>query len=210
MERNWIDKNPASGLKLPKEDHLPTLPFTAPEWEKILWACEVYPNKGIYGFDSWKRIRAFVLLLRYTGLRIGDVAAMRRGRIADGKLLVRRAKTKTVVHLPLPKIVLEALDVLPVQSGDYFFWSGNGLIKSSVADWQRTLRKLFPIAGIKEAHAHRFRDSFSVELLSRGVSIEIVSVLLGHSSIRITEKHYSPWVKTRQDALEEAVKEMWA
>jgi len=49
MERNWIDKNPASGLKLPKEDHLPTLPFTAPEWEKILWACEVYPNKGIYG-----------------------------------------------------------------------------------------------------------------------------------------------------------------
>ena len=135
---------------------------------------------------------------------------MRRDRIADGKLLVRRAKTKTVVHLPLPKIVLEALDVLPVQSGDYFFWSGNGLIKSSVADWQRTLRKLFSIAGIKEAHAHRFRDSFSVELLSRGVSIEIVSVLLGHSSIRITEKHYSPWVKTRQDALEEAVKEMWA
>jgi integrase len=49
-----------------------------------------------------------------------------------------------------------------------------------------------------------------VELLSRGVSIEIVSVLLGHSSIRITEKHYAPWVKTRQDALEEAVKGMWA
>jgi integrase/recombinase XerD len=108
-----------------------------------------------------------------------------------------------VVHLPLPTIVLVALDALPVLSSDYFFWSGNGLIKCSVADWQRSLRKLFSLAGIKEAHAHRFRDSFSVELLSRGVSIEIVPVLLGHSSIRIPEKHYAPWVKTRQDALEE-------
>jgi integrase/recombinase XerD len=79
------------------------------------------------------------------------------------------------------------------------------LIQRRIIIWRVTT-----LAGIKEAHAHRFRDSFSVELLSRGVSIEIVSVLLGHSSIRITEKHYAPWVKTRQDALEEAVKGMWA
>ena len=124
-------------------------------------------NEFGYSFDSGKRIRAFVLLLRYTGLRIGDVAAMKRDRIASGKLLVRTQKTGSVVHLPLPTIVLEALDALPVLSSDYFFWPGNGLIKSSVADWQRSLRKLFGLAGIKEAHAHRFRDSFSVEVLSR-------------------------------------------
>jgi hypothetical protein len=47
---SWSPRS-ASGLNLPKEDHLPNLPFTAPEWEKILWACEVYPDKGIYGFD---------------------------------------------------------------------------------------------------------------------------------------------------------------
>jgi hypothetical protein len=26
--------------------------------------------------------------------------------------------------------------------------------------------------------------------------------MLGHQDIRITQKHYSPWVKTRQDALD--------
>jgi len=38
-----------------------------------------------------------------------------------------------------------------------------------------------------------------------GVSLESVSVLLGHQSLKITQKHYSPWVKTRQDALDREV-----
>jgi len=29
--------------------------------------------------------------------------------------------------------------------------------------------------------------------------------LLGHSSIRVTEKHYSPWVQARQRQLEESL-----
>ena len=51
-----------------------------------------------------------------------------------------------------------------------------------------------------------FRDTFAVQLLTRGVSIEDVATLLGHTSIRVTEKHYAPWVKVRQDRLEEAVR----
>jgi integrase/recombinase XerD len=45
--------------------------------------------------------------------------------------------------------------------------------------------------------------------LSAGVSLEAVSVLLGHSSVKITEKHYAPWVKSRQIALEESVERAW-
>jgi integrase len=63
---------------------------------------------------------------------------------------------------------------------------------------------VFELAGIK-GHAHRFRDTFSVNLLKAGVPLETVSVLLGHSSIRITERHYSPWVKSRQIKLEESI-----
>ena len=54
-------------------------------------------------------------------------------------------------------------------------------------------------AGVPDANAHRFRDTFSVELLRAGVSIERVSVLLGHQSVRITEKYYAPWVRARQE-----------
>ena len=34
-------------------------------------------------------------------------------------------------------------------------------------------------------------------------------MLLGHTSIRTTEKHYSPWVKAVKTALEDAVKMSW-
>jgi len=35
-------------------------------------------------------------------------------------------------------------------------------------------------------------------------------MLLGHSSVKITEKHYSPWVKARQDQLAASVRNAWA
>jgi integrase/recombinase XerD len=49
-----------------------------------------------------------------------------------------------------------------------------------------------------------------VELLLAGVPIERVSILLGHQSVRITEKHYNPWVRSRQEQLEADVKRAWA
>ncbi len=54
-----------------------------------------------------------------------------------------------------------------------------------------------------------FRDTFSVELLLAGVPIERVSILLGHQSVRITEKHYAPWVRARQEQLEADVRRTW-
>jgi hypothetical protein len=32
--------------------------------------------------------------------------------------------------------------------------------------------------------------------------VEKDSILLGHQSVRITEKHYAPWVRSRQEQLE--------
>jgi site-specific recombinase XerD len=66
---------------------------------------------------------------------------------------------------------------------------------------------VFKTAKIVDGHTHRFRDTFAVGLLEKGVSLETVSILLGHQSIKITQKHYSPWVKTRQNALDREVSE---
>ncbi len=71
------------------------------------------------------------------------------------------------------------------------------------------MSRIFEMAKIEGGHIHRFRDTFAVELLLAGVPIDQVSILLGHSSVRITEKHYSPWVQARQDQLETAVKNAW-
>jgi integrase len=54
-----------------------------------------------------------------------------------------------------------------------------------------------------------FRDTFAVELLNRGVPIDRVSLLLGHSSVKVTERHYAPFVKERQQQLEIYARLAW-
>ena len=68
---------------------------------------------------------------------------------------------------------------------------------------------MFELAKAKDAHSRRFRDMFAVSLLENGVSIENVSVLLGHSSVRIMKRHYKPLVKTLQKKLEDEVRKAW-
>jgi integrase/recombinase XerD len=118
-------------------------------------------------------------------------------------------KTSVPVFVPLPPYVVEALDEMPNVHSSYFFWSGNGLPKTTVADWQQSLRKLCEIATVQGGHAHRFRDTFAVELLLAGVPIDHVSILLGHSSVKSTEKSYAPREKARQEQLEAAVMKSW-
>jgi CubicO group peptidase (beta-lactamase class C family) len=36
------------------------------------------------------------------------------------------------------------------------------------------------------------------------------SALLGHWSVRITERHYKPWVRTLQKKLEDEVRKAWS
>jgi hypothetical protein len=55
----------------------------------------------------------------------------------------------------------------------------------------------------------RVRDTFAVEMLLAGVPIDQVSLLLGHASVKITEKSNSPFVKARQVQLQESVRKAW-
>jgi len=203
VDSEWIAKNHALKLKTPKVTEPPTLPLTRDEVVQILAACPDYPDKL-----NRVRLKALVLLLRYSGLRIRDAVTLSRDRISEDKLFLRTMKTGTVVWCPLPPSVIEALKSIP-SAGQHFFWSGEGKAKSCASSYQRALHRLFMLAGVPEARPHRFRDTFAVEMLLAGVPLERVSVLLGHQSLKVTEKHYAPWVKARQDQLEADVRRNW-
>lgn len=63
-------------------------------------------------------------------------------------------------------------------------------------------------AKITNGHPHRFRDTFSVRLLESGEDIYTVSKLLGHSSVKTTERHYAPWVRSLQRILDAATSKL--
>ena len=46
--------------------------------------------------------------------------------------------------------------------------------------------------------------------MALGIPIERVSILLGHQSVRVTERHYNPWVRSRQEQLEGDLERAWA
>lgn len=200
----WISTNPASALKPGKTADPQIIPITKEEFGKVLKACDSYPDK-----QNAIRLRAMVLVMRYTGLRIRDVVTLRKDHIRNGKVFLRTAKTGTDVFCPLPSIVVEALNGIDAK-GAYFFWTGESKPKSAVGDYQRALRRLFDLAKTPRVHAHLFRHTFATELLMAGNSLETVAALLGHSSTKITEKSYAHWVKGRQEKLEDAVKNSWA
>src|SRR6516165_8722089 len=66
-------------------------------------------------------------------------------------------------------------------------------LHSAKGKWQKRLQTLFTLPEIEGGHAHRFRDTFAAELLLAGVPLERVTVLLGHNSVRVTERHDAPW-----------------
>jgi integrase len=97
----------------------------------LLRACENYPDRA-----NAVRVRAFVLLLRYSGLRIRDVVTLRRDRITKGgKLFLYTAKAGTAVRLPLPTVATKALGRIPLAGAEHCFWSGESKLKSAVGDW---------------------------------------------------------------------------
>jgi site-specific recombinase XerD len=187
-------------------------PLTRDEMERLLAAtsqCGFTPEIA-------ERVRIFILLQRWSGLACVDAATLPRAllRADDNLTQVHRTKTDAEVFIPLPPAVAQMLRAHANDHPDYFFWNPSRMKRTSLicqfGDW---LRLVFDKAGVKhgqqEMLSHRFRHTFAVELLLAGVPIEQVSKLLGHKTVRTTERYYSAWVKERQRKLEADVKQAW-
>jgi integrase len=196
MDNQWVERNPALSLKAPLVKDTPTLPFTREEMARII--------------DNAGDALAFIMTLRYTGMRISDAAMLKSSSLDGNRVFLYTQKTGVPVYVPIPNILTTLLGTIKTVGG-YFFLRGESIRIDTCTDlWRRQLSRVFTKAKIADGHPHRFRDTFAVELLLAAVPIEHLSILLGHASIKITERHYAPWVKTRQEKLEEEVSRAWA
>jgi len=212
LNAGFIQRNPAVAMSTIKAEQAPTLPLTPDQFNGLL---EAIP-KAFPDATKAARIHALIRCMRYTGLAIGDAVCLERLNVQRDtaknitRVVTSRAKTGVDVSVPIPPDVAEEL--LTVANGNprFVFWNtGNGQPESAVKNWHRDLRMVFQEAGMPQGHPHQLRDTAAVEWLNAGIPLEQVSRLLGHSSIRTTEKHYAPWVKSRQDRLDSLVIATW-
>jgi site-specific recombinase XerD len=208
VDAGWVEKNPASALKRPANtEGRDKTPFTDAELGRIYQACDELVTRGTYGKENRARVKAFVYILRYTGLRISDAAKLDDTRVRDGRVFLRTTKTGSIVSVPIPEFVSATLAEVP-RTGPYYFQTGDAKAKTVRNGWDRTLRTILTLAKVHHGSAHVFRHTLASELLSKGVPVETVAAILGNSEA-IVRKHYAHWIKARQDALDEAVRSVW-
>jgi integrase/recombinase XerD len=196
----------SAGSKLNRPKHC----LTREQFAAALKACSAYHPRG--KDSEWRRQRATAMLLlaRHSGLRISDAARLERSKLlANDSLFMRTTKTGQHVYIPLPPHVAKILRALRNDNPKYFFWNGTSARETPGMRWWNTLKTIFKAAGIPDSHPHCLRDTFAVECLIGGIDIKKVSMMLGHSSVAITERHYLPWVQARQTDLDESMRRMW-
>ncbi len=224
-EAQWLQRIPA--LPKIKIDETPTLPLSAEEFKRLLAAIpDACPDtakrsdhKSCTVAGRAARMRALIRLMRYSGLAIRDAVGLPRGRVicdnAKGlyRIVTSRQKTGTDVSVPIPDdVATEVLNVPADCAPEYLFLLGSADVVESARRWTTDFKRVFEGAGLLNGGfmiSHRLRDTFAVDLLEKGVPLEEVSKLLGHESIKTTEKSYSKWVKGRQDRLDSLVTGTW-
>jgi len=196
QDNGWIASNPAKAIKAPHLKINPRLPFSEKEIQSILAKAE----------DD--RELAFLLVLRHTGLRIGDASLLRASALSENRIYLYTTKAGTPVSILIPDSLLTLLKKLPPKGG-YFFIRGESTHPHTASDlWRKRIKAICKTVGIVPDHPHRFRHSLAADLLSKGVSVENVAAIFGNSPA-IVVKHYSQWISSRQDALDAALQSTW-
>jgi integrase len=204
---DWLEVSPTRKLKPPTVMDAEVVPFSEEEVTKILKACSKRKTDKDAMTDA-RRLRLLAQLLLATGLRIGDAVMLRTDKIFEDRskysVVLRTAKTGSHVACPIePTLAKELLSCAP-----HPFWTGRSKVEACTSLWREVFSNVFKEAGVV-GHLHQFRHTFAKRLLISGVPVGLVSILLGHARVAITEKHYSRWIPERQAALTEAVRQSW-
>lgn len=143
------------------------------------------------GIDRIQRVRDVFLFCCFTGLSFSDVKALHMDHVyqdSDGTwwLNSERKKTKNnflLVLLPQALVILDKYRHHPLRENE-----GLALPVLSNQNYNLYLKELAVAAGIdKELTTHMARHTFATTItLESGVSMDVVSKLLGHTSIKST------------------------
>jgi integrase/recombinase XerD len=155
-----------------------------------------------------KRDLAILQLLRHTGIRVGELTALRLDDVTlserKGQLVVRSGKGSKYRVVPLNadarKAVNDYLAVRPKATSESLFLGRRsaGLSERSV---EKLVLKYAHHAGLEDVSPHTLRHTFGKSALDAGVDLVTVSRLMGHERLETTAIYTTP---SSQD-LEKAV-----
>lgn len=173
LNNGKIDHNVFYGIKIKKSEVKEDKFLTEEELQTI-------ENKK-FEIERLEKVADLFIFAANTGLSFIDLKNLNPAKdIVNEVLSKRRGKTNILYQIPILPKAQEILDK----------YNGNLPVLSNVK-YNAYLKEIQHICGIKKnLTTHTARHSYATRLLNHGVSLEVVSRALGHSSTNIT-KHYA-------------------
>ncbi len=206
-ERNeFIEKNPAENLQIPRfEKKLPRF-FTEKEMEDLLKIPDLSSKFGV-------RNKAILELIYSCGMRISEVAHCKINKVDLAEKTIRiigKGNKERIV--PVGKMAIRAVkNYLKIrsqfesrESDDSLFLSKSGKPLSSDELREILDRYIILVAKTKGYSPHSIRHSFATHLISRGADLRAVQEMLGHSNLSTTEIYTHLSIKDLKKVYEQA------
>jgi len=173
VRQGWLDRSPLDGMKGPRKELVVTQPLSDVEIFAILKEA-----------NQWER--AMIVLLLGTGMRIGELAALRWEDVGEGVLLLHGKGNKQRMVAPGVAAMRELMR-LPRESSHIFPFTRGAIM----ARLHRLARRSCPF------HPHQFRHTYAHTLLRAGAGIEDLAEILGHVSIETTRTYLRAYRRER-------------
>jgi integrase len=124
---------------------------------------------------KYQRTKDLILLLAYTGLRLGELLSLTKADVRGGIIHVVTGKTGDMRAIPVHPAIKDAVKRLPLEGA-------RRNIQTSF-DWARKK------AGLRHVRIHDLRHTFGSWLAQAGVQLPTIMELMGHKSAA-TAKRY--------------------
>lgn len=176
-----IPKNPCLAVKTIKIKQEIRQAFNDVEIDALRSACKT------------KKERALIEVLLATGIRVSELSSMDVTDINFSALSVhvRHGKGGKERITYITNVAASRLcDYLNTrhEDGDALFYNKNHQ-RMNDGGIRCVLNSIAKRAGVENVHPHRFRRTFATRLASRGMDIQEIQTLLGHSNINTTMKY---------------------
>ena len=176
-----IPKNPIAKLKPIKYPDEVKTAFSDVELDALRGACRTLKE------------RALVEMLISTGVRVSELSSMDVGDINLDTLSVhvihgKGAKERMTYTTPVSIRHLQAYIKNRPDTGPALFYN-NKHERLASGGIQHLLKEIAKRAGVSNVHPHRFRRTFATNLARRGMDIQEIQKLLGHSNINTTMQY---------------------
>lgn len=138
------------------------------------------------------RMYSVIELLLQTGIRIGELANLRLSDITKEGLRIAPFEKHDERMVPLNKRAKEALDnymkIRPETKDDHVFVTKSGK-PFLIRNIRTAVERYFRLAEIKGAKVNDLRHTFVAHHLKHGVSLLVLSKVLGHKRLSTTERY---------------------